>query len=153
MLHPQLGYLHSCPSNLGTGMRASVHIDLPGWTAEGMDSFKQRCEELSLQPRGTEGESGGQTGCTYDISNKHRLGYTEVQLIQTMIDGVNQLYEEDIELKRKHFSFPELKSPNSLLAKHLNEDVWLKYAGISTTLSEFSLEKVIIMMCVYNNKN
>ena len=37
-----------------------------------------RCEELGLQPRGTRGESGGQTGITYDISNKHRLGYTEV---------------------------------------------------------------------------
>merc|ERR1711874_75414 len=33
---------------------------------------------LAVQPRGTRGESGGQTGCTYDISNKHRLGYSEV---------------------------------------------------------------------------
>merc|ERR1712080_390196 len=50
---------------------------------------KQRCEELHLQPRGTRGESGGQTGHTYDISNKHRLGYSEVELVQKMIDGVN----------------------------------------------------------------
>merc|ERR1711909_100602 len=78
------------PANLGTGMRASVHIDLPGWTAEGIPALKKRCEELSLQPRGTRGESGGQTGVTYDISNKHRLGYSEVQLVQTMIDGVNK---------------------------------------------------------------
>ena len=40
--------------------------------------MKARCEELKLQPRGTRGESGGQTGITYDISNKHRLGYSEV---------------------------------------------------------------------------
>ena len=39
---------------------------------------------------------------TYDISNKHRLGYTEVQLVQTMIDGVNKLYEEDLEIQKKH---------------------------------------------------
>jgi protein-arginine kinase len=62
MLHPKYGYLHSCPTNLGTGMRASVHIDLPGYTKEGGDSLKKRCEELALQPRGTRGESGGQTG-------------------------------------------------------------------------------------------
>merc|ERR1712198_5351 len=93
-LDPRLGYLHSCPTNLGTGMRASVHIDLPGWTKEGLPALKARCEELSLQPRGTRGESGGQTGITYDISNKHRLGYSEVQLVQTMIDGVNTLYQE-----------------------------------------------------------
>merc|ERR1712168_448490 len=85
----RFGYLHSCPTNLGTAMRASVHIDLPGWTAEGVDKLKKRCEELKVQPRGTRGESGGQTGCTYDISNKHRLGYTEVELVQTMIDSVN----------------------------------------------------------------
>merc|ERR1712088_1294648 len=102
LLDPRLGYLHSCPTNLGTGMRASVHIDLPGWTKEGLDALKKRCEALALQPRGTRGESGGQTGITYDISNKHRLGYSEVQLVQTMIDGVNTLYNEDLELQNKH---------------------------------------------------
>merc|ERR1711994_883513 len=94
LLDARLGYLHSCPTNLGTGMRASVHVDLPGWTKEGLDALKKRCEELALQPRGTRGESGGQTGITYDISNKHRLGYSEVQLVQTTIDRVNTLYKE-----------------------------------------------------------
>merc|ERR1712180_231575 len=102
LLDPRLGYLHSCPTNLGTGMRASVHIDLPGWTKEGSSALKKRCEELQLQPRGTRGESGGQTGITYDISNKHRLGYSEVELVQKMIDGVNKLYDEDLELQNKH---------------------------------------------------
>ena len=78
LLDEKLGYLHSCPTNLGTGMRASVHCDLAGWTKEGLPALKARCEELKLQPRGTRGESGGQTGITYDISNKHRLGYSEV---------------------------------------------------------------------------
>jgi len=96
------GYLHSCPTNLGTGMRASVHVDLPGWTKEGLPALKKRCEELQLQPRGTRGESGGQTGITYDISNKHRLGYSEVELVQKMIDGVNTLWKEDKELVAKH---------------------------------------------------
>eukprot|EP00092_Neocalanus_flemingeri_P036825 GFUD01040086.1.p1 GENE.GFUD01040086.1~~GFUD01040086.1.p1 ORF type:complete len:356 (-),score=78.15 GFUD01040086.1:66-1133(-) len=102
MLDGKYGYIHSCPTNLGTGMRASVHVDLPGWTKEGLATLQARCEELHLQPRGTRGESGGQTGVTYDISNKHRLGYSEVQLIQKMIDGVNTLYKEDLELKKKH---------------------------------------------------
>ena len=60
--------------------RASVHCDLAGWTKEGLPALKARCEELKLQPRGTRGESGGQTGITYDISNKHRLGYSEVNV-------------------------------------------------------------------------
>merc|ERR1712025_1062929 len=98
----KFGYIHSCPTNLGTGMRASVHVDLPDWTKDSIDGLKARCEELHLQPRGTRGESGGQTGHTYDISNKHRLGYSEVQLVQTMIDGVNTLWKEDLELQKKH---------------------------------------------------
>merc|ERR1712106_256119 len=101
-LSEQYRYIHSCPTNLGTGMRASVHVDLPGWTKESVDKLKARCEELAVQPRGTRGESGGQTGCTYDISNKHRLGYSEVQLVQVMIDGVNTLYKEDLEWQKKH---------------------------------------------------
>merc|ERR1712183_1229290 len=38
MLDPKYGYVHSCPTNLGTGMRASVMIDLPGYTKEGIDA-------------------------------------------------------------------------------------------------------------------
>jgi len=101
-LDARYGYITSCPTNLGTGMRASVHIDLPGWGKEGNDALKARCNELALQPRGTRGESGGMTGHTYDISNKHRLGYSEVQLVQNMIDGVNKLVEEDKVLQKKH---------------------------------------------------
>ena len=64
MLDPKYGFIHSCPTNLGTGMRASVHVDLPGYTKEGLAVLKARCEELKVQPRGTRGESGGQTGKT-----------------------------------------------------------------------------------------
>merc|ERR1712002_317521 len=36
-------------------VRASVHVDLPGWTKHSVDKLKARCEELHLQPRGTRG--------------------------------------------------------------------------------------------------
>lgn len=98
MFDEKYGYIHSCPTNLGTGMRASVHVTLPGWNKKGLTSLKARCEELAVQPRGTRGESGGQTDDTFDISNKHRLGYTEVELVQNMINAVNTLVAEDGEL-------------------------------------------------------
>ena len=64
----------------------------------GMSYLKPKCEKLKLQPRGTRGESkGGDTG-KYDISNVHRLGYTEVELIRTMINGVNQLIKDENKL-------------------------------------------------------
>merc|ERR1711936_1161075 len=101
-LSEKFGYIHSYPTNLGTGMRASVHVDLPGWTKDSIPALKDRCEGMGLQPRGTKGESGGQTGHTYDISNKHRLGHSEVSLVQTMIDGVNTLWQEDLVFQKKH---------------------------------------------------
>ena len=48
ILDSKYGYIHSCPTNLGTGMRASVHVDLPGYTKEGLDALKKRCEELQV---------------------------------------------------------------------------------------------------------
>lgn len=76
-------------------MRASVMVHLPGWTAESRTTLRARCEELGLQPRGSRGESGGDTGDLYDVSNKHRLGYSEVELVKGMINGVNALIRED----------------------------------------------------------
>jgi len=98
MLDERYGYIHSCPTNLGTGMRASVHVTLPGWHKKGIKALKARCEELAVQPRGTRGESGGHIDDTYDISNKHRLGYSEVELVQNMIDSVNALVKEDAQI-------------------------------------------------------
>merc|ERR1719489_377678 len=156
MLDPKYGFIHSCPTNLGTGMRASVHVDLPGYTKEGLTVLKARCEELKVQPRGTRGESGGQTGCTYDISNKHRLGYSEVELVQCMIDGVNTLYQEDIALQQKHGIYPvmpEIKSKHSLVAKHVTAAKWKKLGGIKTKTSGFSLRKAIAVSVTFDDQH
>jgi creatine kinase len=76
-------------------MRASVLVHLPGWVKVGIDKLKARCEELGLQPRGANGESGGMSGDLFDISNKARLGKSEVDLVKGMIDGVNLIIAED----------------------------------------------------------
>merc|ERR1719334_1591061 len=155
-LSKKFGYIHSCPTNLGTGMRASVHVDLPGWTREGVSKLKARCEQLAVQPRGTRGESGGQTGHTYDISNKHRLGHSEVQLVQTMIDGVNTLYKEDLELQLKHGmdkEFPVIQSKHSLVAKHVTKEKWDKLCGIKTKTSGFTLAKAIACAVEFDNQH
>jgi len=168
MLDSKYGYIHSCPTNLGTGMRASVHVDLPGWTKAGLYALNCRCEELHLQPRGTRGESGGQTGITYDISNKHRLGYSEVQLVQKMIDGVNTLWKEDKEILAGKFTpvtppkameaqtngpFPDIKSKHSLVAKHVTKGVWEKLKGIKTRTSGFTLIQAIACAVEFDNQH
>merc|ERR1719150_536022 len=154
MLDAKYGYIHSCPTNLGTGIRASVHVDLPGWTKEGLTTLQARCEELHLQPRGTRGESGGQTGVTYDISNKHRLGYSEVQLVQKMIDGVNTLVKEDKQHQKTYFGdFPFIASQHSLVAKHVTKDKWDQLKNITTKTSGFTLAKAIACAVQFNNQH
>merc|ERR1719431_599152 len=164
-LDEKYGYVHSCPTNLGTGMRASVHIDLPGWTRHSIDKLKARCEELGLQPRGTRGESGGQTGITYDISNKHRLGYSEIELGQKMIDGVNTLWKEDQEFQKKSAGqwkakeaatngpSPSIQSKHSLVAKHVTPAVWEKLKGIKTKTSGFTLIQAIACAVDFDNQH
>merc|ERR1712012_397526 len=164
MLDPKYGYVHSCPTNLGTGMRASVHVDLPGWTKEGLKPLQARCEELHLQPRGTRCESGGQTGHTYDISNKHRLGYSEVELVQKMIDGVNKLWEEDKKLQagetlyfampaQTNGPFPNIQSTHSLVAKHVTKDKWDQLKDIKTKTSGFTLIQAIACAVEFDNQH
>merc|ERR1712024_35826 len=165
-LDAKYGYIHSCPTNLGTGMRASVHVDLPGWTKHSVEKLKARCEELQLQPRGTRGESGGQTGHTYDISNKHRLGYSEVELVQKMIDGVNKLWEEDKQLQaggtvelykpmpaQTNGPFPTIQSKHSLVAKHVSKNVWEQLKGIKTKTSGFTLIQAIACAVEFDNQH
>ncbi len=85
-----LGYITSCPTNLGTAMRASVHIKLPKLAAD-MEAFKAITDRHHLQIRGIHGEHSESEGGIYDISNKRRLGVTEVQCVQDMVDGVAEL--------------------------------------------------------------
>lgn len=82
-----LGYLTSCPTNLGTAMRASVHIKLPK-LAEEMAAFEKIADQYHLQIRGIHGEHSESEGGVYDISNRRRLGVTEVECVQDMYEGV-----------------------------------------------------------------
>lgn len=82
-----LGYITSCPTNLGTAMRASVHIALPN-LAKDMKKFKVITDRYHLQIRGIHGEHSESEGGVYDISNRRRLGITEVEAVQDMYDGV-----------------------------------------------------------------
>jgi protein-arginine kinase len=87
----RLGWLTFCPSNLGTTIRASVHMKIPKVSAR--PDFKKICEDMKLQPRGIHGEHSESAGGVFDISNKARLGLSEYQAVRQMYDGVKKLIE------------------------------------------------------------
>ncbi|KAL8570860.1 hypothetical protein ACOMHN_023533 [Nucella lapillus] len=93
----RLGYLTFCPTNLGTSIRASVHIKIPKLSAR--KDFKATCDKLKLQARGVHGEHSESEGGVYDLSNKRRLGLTEVQVVQDMCEGVKEIIRLEKELQ------------------------------------------------------
>jgi len=94
----RLGYLTSCPTNLGTAMRASVHIRLPK-LAKKSAIFKQITDEHYLQIRGIHGEHTESEEPVFDISNKRRLGVSETELVHGLYNGVIALIKKEKELK------------------------------------------------------
>jgi creatine kinase/arginine kinase len=94
-----LGYITSCPTNLGTAMRASVHIKLPN-LGNSMDEFKKIADKYHVQIRGIHGEHSESEGGIYDISNKRRLGVSEVDCVQDMYNGVVALIKKEKELEK-----------------------------------------------------
>lgn len=94
-----LGFITSCPTNLGTAMRASVHIALPN-LAKDMTKFKEITDKYHLQIRGIHGEHSESEGGVYDISNRRRLGITEVEAVQDMYNGVVALIAAEKELSQ-----------------------------------------------------
>jgi len=91
MSNSHLGFILTCPSNLGTGVRCSVHARFPLLAGDKRYDLDKICTALRLQKRGTSGEFTEAVGGVYDISNLDRLGTTEVQQVQCVIDGVNLL--------------------------------------------------------------
>ncbi|XP_073686047.1 creatine kinase, mitochondrial 2a (sarcomeric) isoform X2 [Garra rufa] len=98
MWNERLGYILTCPSNLGTGLRAGVHVRLPKLSKD--PRFNKILDNLRLQKRGTGGVDTAAVGDTFDISNLDRLGKSEVELVQLVIDGVNYLIECEKRLEK-----------------------------------------------------
>merc|ERR1739848_818647 len=84
-----LGWILTCPSNLGTGLRAGTMVMLPLVSARG--DFKKLLGKMGLQARGTGGVDSASTGGTWDISNADRIGKGEVDLCNILIDNAAQL--------------------------------------------------------------
>nr|AAK35006.1 octameric creatine kinase precursor [Chaetopterus variopedatus] len=98
MWNEHLGYVLTCPSNLGTGLRAGVHIKIPKLAKD--PRLNEVLKKMNLQKRGTGGVDTAATGDTFDISNSDRLGKSEVQLVQQVVDGIDLLIQMEKRLER-----------------------------------------------------
>ena len=90
----RLGYITSCPTNLGTALRASVHIKLPKLGVQ-KKIFQEIADKYQVQIRGIHGEHSETADHVYDISNRRRLGRSTVELVQDMYDGVKAMIQKE----------------------------------------------------------
>ena len=103
----QYGFLTHCPTNLGTGMRASVMMFLPAMTmTKEINSIAVQLKNFGLTIRGLYGEGSESDGCLYQISNQITLGMTEETMIGKLSDIIDQI------IYKEHKARDILKSDN-----------------------------------------
>lgn len=105
----KLGYLTACPTNLGTGIRASVMMHLPALVLSGqMNGVVRGIGQLNMTVRGLYGEGSEATGSIFQISNQQTLGLSEEQIITDLTkvlhsviahenNARNRLVEDDVD--------------------------------------------------------
>ncbi|MBE6552751.1 MAG: ATP--guanido phosphotransferase [Ruminococcaceae bacterium] len=97
----ELGYLTHCPTNLGTGMRASVMMFLPALTRGGyMESLASQLSKIGLTVRGIFGEGSGSAGCMYQISNQVTLGLSEEETLRKLAEAIRQINESELRARQ-----------------------------------------------------
>jgi len=111
-----LGNISSCPTNLGTAMRASVHIKLP-LLGSHKEEFQSIADAHQVQIRGIHGEHSSTDGGIFDISNRRRLGLSEVECVESMYRGVAAMIARERELRDQSASSGEVEGSSSGEAK------------------------------------
>lgn len=93
---PKLGYLTACPTNVGTGMRASAMLHLPALVlAEQINQIVQAVNKLGLAVRGLYGEGTEASGNLFQVSNQTTLGERELDLIERLHKVISQIIEHE----------------------------------------------------------
>jgi len=108
MHNDHLGWVLTCPSNLGTGLRAGTMVMLPKMSAR--DDWKPLLKAMKLQARGTGGVDSASTGGTWDVSNADRIGAGEVDLVNVLIEGAAQLVKWETALDKGEDPSAEIKA-------------------------------------------
>ncbi len=93
---PQLGYLTACPSNVGTGLRASVMLHVPGLVmVKEMNAVVKGMAKIGLAVRGLWGEGSEASGHLFQLSNQMTLGEAEEEIIANLEQIVLEIVEHE----------------------------------------------------------
>lgn len=129
----KLGYLTACPSNLGTGMRASVMMFLPGLAhTQELKKVVPTLKAGGLTVRGVFGEGTAAEGYSYQVSNERTLGVSEREVLETMMQMTMTLC--DLELRAREDMLQAEKIPL--------KDMCLRAYGALTNCAVLTLKEL-----------
>lgn len=132
-----LGYVTACPTNMGTGMRASVMIHLPALSVTNqIEKLLYGVSQLGVAVRGVYGEGTKSLGHLYQISNQGTLGASEETLIDKITHIVEQIVDKE-ERIREH-----LRKNNY---EELEDEVYRAY-GLLTNARKMSTEEAMRLL-------
>lgn len=125
------GFLTACPTNVGTGMRASIMVHLPALTLTGNSKkVLEAVNNFGMNIRGIYGEGSKSQGDIYQISNKQSLGISEAEIIKNLKAITEKLIEQE-RLARKYLGKEQVE---------LEDRVYRAY-GILTNARKISSEE------------
>jgi len=136
----KLGYLTACPTNVGTGMRASAMLHLPGLVlSELINQVIQAVNKIGLAVRGLYGEGTEAMGNLFQISNQTTLGEKEDEIISRL----NKVIETIIEKEQDARQVLIQKRPNTLWDQIGRAYGLLTYAHAMTSKEALNLLSVV----------
>lgn len=146
------GYLTSCPTNLGTGLRASVMMFLPALTESGkIGALIKEVSKLGLTVRGLYGEGSTAEGYMYQISNEVTLGVSEYEILKEVEETVNDicLAERDL-MDSLYFGRNELKTMDKIRKSFgiLTNAVMLSYGEFLSHIAQVKLGAMLGMITI-----
>lgn len=143
--HKDFGYLTACPTNTGTGLRASVMMHLPALTmTNNMARIISSASNLGIAVRGLYGEGSDAQGSFYQISNQITMGMTEEELIEKLKNIVNQIKEHEEKMRKR------LMKENKT---EIEDRVWRSFGTLKYARSISSKEAKALLSDVIMGKN
>ncbi len=113
------GYLTSCPTNTGTGLRASSMLHLPALSASGqIGAVMQAFSKLGLTVRGLYGEGSAALGNLYQLSNQVTLGRTEEDMVRSLIAATRQIIEHERAVRQKQEQMDAIALQDKLMRSY-----------------------------------
>jgi protein arginine kinase len=131
-----LGYLTACPTNLGTGLRASAMMHLPALViSKQMDRVVRAVNQLGIVARGIFGESSDPSGSVFQISNQQTLGESETTIIQRLSNVIATIVVQECNARIRLFE----KEGNTMIDRIFRAFGILKYSNVLNSTESMNL--------------